>query len=78
MVDKEKVKESYLEWVNKVSDDLEDKTQFTIDEIIDKVTELVLKEISASKPFMSIGRTCEFTGEVCECYCEDKCSKDHD
>mgnify|MGYP003625384091 CR=1 FL=1 len=45
MVNKELVKKEYLEWVDKVSDDLEDKTYFTVDEIVDKVTELVLKQV---------------------------------
>ena len=45
MVDKELIKKQYKEWVDEVSDDLEDKTYFTIDEIVEKVTELTLKQV---------------------------------
>ena len=44
--DKELILSQYLAWVNQVSDELEDKTQFYPEEIIQKVLELVEKKIS--------------------------------
>ena len=36
----------YMVWVNQVSEDLENKTFFSADEIVDKVLELALTEIN--------------------------------
>jgi hypothetical protein len=36
----------YMDWVNQVSEDLENKTFFSADEIVDKVLELALTEIN--------------------------------
>ena len=44
--DKELILSQYLAWVNQVSDELEDKTQFYPEEIIQKVLELVENKIS--------------------------------
>lgn len=44
--DKELILDQYLDWVNQVSDELEDKTHFHPEEIIHKVLELVEKKIS--------------------------------
>lgn len=44
--DKEIILSQYLDWVDKVSDELEDKTQFYPEEIVHKVLELVEKKIS--------------------------------
>ena len=44
--DKELILSQYLDWVDQVSDELEDKTHFYPEEIIHKVLELVEKKIS--------------------------------
>lgn len=44
--DKELILSQYLDWVNQVSDELEDKTHFYPEEIVHKVLELVEKKIS--------------------------------
>lgn len=43
--DKGLILSQYLAWVNQVSDELEDKTQFYPEEIVHKVLELVEKKI---------------------------------
>lgn len=42
--DKELILSQYLDWVNQVSDELEDKTHFYPEEIVHKVLELVEKK----------------------------------
>lgn len=44
--DKELILSQYLTWVNQVSDELEDKANFSPEEIVHKVLELVEKKIS--------------------------------
>lgn len=44
--DKELILSQYLDWVDQVSDDLEDKTHFHPEEIVHKVLELAEKKIS--------------------------------
>lgn len=44
--DKELILNQYLAWVEQVSDELEDKTHFSPEEIVHKVLELVEKKIS--------------------------------
>lgn len=44
--DKELILSQYLDWVDQVSDDLEDKTHFYPEEIVHKVLELVENKIS--------------------------------
>lgn len=44
--DKELILSQYLEWVGKVSDELEDKTHFHPEEIVHKVLELVESKFS--------------------------------
>jgi hypothetical protein len=60
MIDKELVKEKYLKWVDQVSEDLEDKTHFTVDEIVSKVTDLVLEQVNDNVSYND------------SCDCEDK------
>jgi hypothetical protein len=45
-IDKELILKQYLEWVDQVSDDLEDKTYFTPEEIVYKIIDLI--ELSQS------------------------------
>ena len=40
-MDKEKILKIYLEWVDKVSEDIEGKTYFTPEEIVFKVCEII-------------------------------------
>ena len=44
--DKELILSQYLDWVDQVSEELEDKTHFHPEEIVHKVLELVEKKIS--------------------------------
>lgn len=44
--DKELILNQYLDWVNQVSEDFEDKTYFYPEEIVHKVLELVENKIS--------------------------------
>lgn len=44
--DKEFILSQYLDWVDQLSDDLEDKTHFHPEEIVHKVLELVENKIS--------------------------------
>lgn len=44
--DKELILDQYLDWVDQVTDELEDKTHFHPEEIVHKVLELVEKKIS--------------------------------
>lgn len=39
--EKQKVHSLYLAWVDEISDDFEDKTYFSVDEIVTKVIEIV-------------------------------------
>lgn len=49
-----KVFPKYMKWVNQVAEDIEDKTHFYPEEIVDKVTELVIHEMeSVSKEWIS-------------------------
>lgn len=48
-IDKELIKKQYKSWVDKVSDDLPEKTYFSIDEIVDKITELVLEQLKTKE-----------------------------
>ena len=70
MVDKELIKKQYKKWVDEVCEDLEDKTYFTIDEIVDKVTELTLKQVKNNDSLHSVSKcacpplvACEICGE---------------
>ena len=45
LIDKKKVLTDYKEWVEVVSEDLENKTFFTIEEIVNKVCELAEQQI---------------------------------
>lgn len=65
--DKELILSQYLTWVNQVSDELEDKTQFYPEEIVQKVLELVEKKISMDeklKERQSWRDSVEGSGEV--------------
>lgn len=42
---KSEVHKEYMQWVDEVSDDLEDKYVFTPDEIVSKVVDIVLKKL---------------------------------
>jgi len=46
---KEEVLKEYLEWVEQVSEELEDKTYFQPEEIVSKVVDIVFSKIRSSK-----------------------------
>lgn len=65
--DKELILSQYLDWVNQVSDELEDKTHFYPEEIVHKVLELVEKKISMDEKLrerQSWKKSVEESGEV--------------
>lgn len=65
--DKELILSQYLDWVDQVSDELEDKTHFYPEEIVHKVLELVDKKISMDeklKERQSWRDSVEESGEV--------------
>lgn len=65
--DKELILSEYLDWVNQVSDEIEDKTHFYPEEIVHKVLELVEKKISRDdklKERQSWRDSVEESGEV--------------
>jgi hypothetical protein len=48
-INREQVFKEYMDWVNKVSDDLEDKTYFSPKEIVEKICEIIEKEKSPTE-----------------------------
>ena len=42
---KSEVYKEYMQWVDEVSDDLEDKCVFTSDEIVSKVVDIILEKL---------------------------------
>lgn len=65
--DKELILSQYLDWVDQVSDELEDKTQFYPEEIVHKVLELVENKVSMDDKLMerqSWRDSVEESGEV--------------
>lgn len=65
--DKEFILSQYLDWVNQVSDELEDKTHFHPEEIIHKVLELVEKKIIMDEKLrerQSWKKSVEESGEI--------------
>ena len=62
-LNKELIKKQYKEWVEQVSEDLPDKSFFSIDEVVTKVIELV--EQAINNDTLYIVSTCEFNKE---CY----------
>lgn len=42
---KSEVYKEYMQWVDEVSDDLEDKFEFSPDEIVSKVVDIIMKKL---------------------------------
>lgn len=65
--DKELILSQYLDWVDKVSNEVEDKTHFHPEEIVAKVLQLVENKISMDEKLMERARwkkSVEESGEV--------------